>query len=294
MAKTFLYLALIGTAAVPALSSADLTVSQFGDNGWYSGDTRNAAGTNLLGLNDTHPGYAGTHTAADDTQIQTQIKFMNEGEDQLDASGIDPGPAPIGSLGGLGYVRLDGTGSNSGKSTISIFDGVAGGFGASSDLLGANFTASFAYYNHPDPTFRTPALAISIFGSNSVAYTLAFVDPGNVANTWETPTVNYTTGGWTLHGPGTGNNITQTLAQWQADATWGNDLYGAGAFVYEAGFNIGSGQRQNVTYIDWFQSSAFEGGQRVDFQGAPAPEPASLTALALGALVLLRRKLRKA
>lgn len=290
MTKATLYLALIGTAALPAFCSADLTVGQFGDNGWYSGDTRSNTGANLLGTNDTHAGYPGTHTTADDTQIEKQIKFMHEGDDALDSTGADPGAGPLGSLNGLGYVRLDGTDQNAGKSTISIFNGTPGGFGSSSSLLGANFTASFAYFSHPNPTFRTPALAISIFGTDGGFYTLAFVDPGNVADTWETPVVNYTNGGWTLHGTGTGNNITKTLSDWAADATWGSKLYGNGAFVYEAGFNIGSSQRNNVTYIDWFQSSAFQGGQRVDFQGAAVPEPASLTAIALGGLALLRRR----
>jgi hypothetical protein len=72
-------------------------VSNFGDSGWRSDDTRSAAGANLVGLNYTNATLPGqTPTSADDAAIATQIQFVD---------------GPAGSTYG-GAVSIDGTSGN--------------------------------------------------------------------------------------------------------------------------------------------------------------------------------------
>jgi len=42
-----------------AAGAGTIVVGQFGDDGWFSDDTRNSAGVDLVGLNYTHQGKPG-------------------------------------------------------------------------------------------------------------------------------------------------------------------------------------------------------------------------------------------
>src|SRR4051812_15896767 len=119
-------------------TASTLVVNGFGAGGWYSWDTRNTSGAQLVGTNDTHPfgpTYFGVPaSAASDTAIEKQIIFMGEGQTVNTENGNPPpAPSPTGSLNSLGYVRLEGTSSNSGKSDISYVN--TGGIAPSNDLL---------------------------------------------------------------------------------------------------------------------------------------------------------------
>ena len=94
-------------SALSASHAATVVVQNFGDQGWRSDDTRDAAGANLVGINNTNAGKPGqVPTAADDTAIAAQIQFV---------------AGPAGSTYG-GAVSIDGTASNSGKSNISTIN----------------------------------------------------------------------------------------------------------------------------------------------------------------------------
>src|ERR1022692_3657677 len=147
-------IALLGITS--SSSAATQVVNGFGVGGWYSWDTRNISGTQLVGTNDTSPAWPGPHTTADDTAIGQQIIFMGEGQTVNDSAGGTPPASPTGSLNGLGDVRLDGTGSNSGKSDLSYVSTT--GIAAATALTDAGFGLSYRYYIQPHTAFRTLGL----------------------------------------------------------------------------------------------------------------------------------------
>lgn len=276
--QTSLALALIASAS-QALA-ATVVVNGFGAGGWRSWDTRDISGVKQLGLVRTHaafiavsPPYVGS--AAADTQIGKQIVFMGEGETALDAAGATPDSSPTGSLGGLGYVRLDGTSANLGKSDISFVD--MGGIAPASDLLAASFFASYRYYTDSNATSRTPGLNIELTGTNASNYVLAFVQTPYTADAWNTATANNSTSLFAVYGPGaSGGAVTHTLADWNTDTTWGPILFGPTATIYRYGFNIGSYQRNALIYMDWTETSLLNAGDTIDFQAIPEPSSALL------------------
>src|SRR5688500_353439 len=105
--RNLMFAAVCATSFLGAAQAATVTVSQFGQQGWKSDDTRSAAGLNLVGTNYTNAPRPGqTPTAADDAAIATQIQFV---------------AGPAGSTYG-GAVSIDGTSGNSGKSNISVIN----------------------------------------------------------------------------------------------------------------------------------------------------------------------------
>lgn len=273
-------LALALTASAPQALAATVVVNGFGAGGWKSWDTRNTSGAKQLGLVRTHAAFIAVTSpyvgsAADDTQIGKQIVFMGEGETTLDAAGATPDPSPTGSLGGLGYVRLDGTSANSGKSDISFVN--TSGIAPASDLLSASFFATYRYYTDSNTTSRTPGLNIELMGTNSSSYVLAFVQGPYTTDAWNTATADNSASPFAVYGPGApGGAVTHTLADWNADATWGPILFGTGATIYRYGFNIGSYQRNALIYMDWTKTNLLNGGDTIDFQAIPEPSSALL------------------
>src|SRR5690348_709645 len=281
-------------------NAATEIVTGFGQNGWYSWDTRNTSGVTLNGTNDTSPAMnstllgrsVGSPSTANDTGIEQNIMFMGEGtvaNDNGDAAGNPPPASPLGSLNNLGYVRLDGTGSNSGKSDISYVD--ANGFASASALLDANFNVNYRYYIQPQNTFRTLGLNIALTDSaKDNLFIFAYVDPAAV-NGWNTSTANNSTSLFTLFANGTSVAGAKTLTDWAADPTYGPQIFGGMESVFRLGFNVGSGQRDNLQYLDWVSTSLLNGGDIIDFQvvqGVPEPATWFAALLAAGGVIGLR------
>ncbi len=277
-----LALVILLAAGTAAASAATQYVNSFGAHGWKSDDTRDTSGVDLVGVNYTHFGKPGqSPTSADDAAIAQQIQFV---------------PGPAGSTYG-GAVMIDGTSSNSGKSTISVVD-AGSGFAPASDLVGGSFSATYQWYMEPNTTERTLAFRCGIqstawgagsgqsqngftairSGESAWDLVLVHVMDAPAANAWNTPTVNKTSGNWYLYGQAgntnwaaiagsapPGGTIAKTLADWQADATWGPYVFGAGAKVSCIQLGYGSGQRNCRAYVDYLQTTVLNAGDVVDF-----------------------------
>ncbi len=289
VAKLFILAISGGSAAVHA---APITVNGLGVAGWASGDTRNATGA-----------------PANAAQIAAQIKFMGQGQTVADAVGGTPDSSPSGSFNGAGYVRLDGTNANAGKSDIGFYN--AAGIAAAGALLDGQFSASYRAYTDPNTTVRTVGFGISLSndqancgaGANSACYfTFSHIDPDTQANpnTWLVETIGASNGLFSLFGAGApgGGGPAKTLSDWSADATWGFLLSGSDYNVVRMNFNLGSFQRNALVYVDWLDSSLLNGGDRIDFVSAdhaavPEPGTLALVGVALACLSgLSRRKSR--
>ncbi len=275
-------------------AQAAIVVNDFGAGDWKSWDTRDTSGTRLLGTNDSHPGWpAGVYSPANDPLIEKQIMFMGEGQTVADAAGGTPDPSPAGSLGGLGYVRLDGTSSNSGKSDISYIPGVS--IGDTSALLDNGFNVDYRYYTDSNTTSRTPGLNIGMLNGASQEYTFNHVQVPYTADDWNTEAVDNTSSLFYLYGPGApGGTLGQPLAAWALDPTWGPVVFGDPTMsIYRVGFNIGSSQRNALIYMDWVSTSLIAGGQVNDFQAVPEPSSIVLAGFgAIAALCVARRRKR--
>lgn len=287
------------TLALTALTLTSITFAQtvvnnFGVAGWKSGDTRQASGTTLRGITRSHGNLGGTYTAADDTLIGDQIKFMGEGQTEPSLTSVQAGVSPTGSLNGLGYVRIDGTSANNGKTSITNFNAL--GFGTTSSIFASGMTASYRYFTESLSTARTPGFGF--FGADSATgsfFNFTYVhDPSNggfTPNAWNTANITDTSGLWIarLNGVVQNSGVGKTIADWKLDSNAGI-YFGAQAGFYEYGFWLGSSQRNAVAYIDYMEMSTLNAGQMYDFQAVP--EPATMTILALAA-ALRRRKAKK-
>ncbi|MBX3423492.1 MAG: VCBS domain-containing protein [Pirellulaceae bacterium] len=264
-----------------------------GAHGWKSDDTRDIAGSDLVGSLLTNAGDVGvTPSTAHDQAILQQVRIVN---------------APAGSAF-PGALLVDGTSSNSGKSTASVVD-TASGFAPASDLVQPEFGATYSWYGQPDPTSRTVAFRIGVQSaawaisqasftatrSGESAWDLVLVHvPASSDNAWSTVSVDQDSGNWFLYGQAGNPNWTgiagstppggltsKTLDDWNADATWGPILFGAGSKVTSVQFGLGSSQRQSIGYVDYLQTSILNGGDRIDFGGGPKVVVPGLAALSI-------------
>lgn len=271
-------------AAVVAGSAvaATVNVNALGaSSGWYSDDTRNTSGTVLNGTVSSYQPYFGgfvPSSTANDAAIAQQIYFTDTGS---------------ATSGGAGVMVLDGTTSNSGKSSVKYYAaaGTPGGLGTGAGL--SSFTSTYRWFMDNYTTARTPALSLVVQGSNGLVYSMAYVGAGAQAQSWNTFSVDANTAasgtasGWFLYSNGApGGNVAKSLNEWLSDATYGSIL--SGGTVLAQGFNIGSSQRNARVGIDWLESSLINGGDRVDFGVIPAPGAMAL--LGVAGLVGSRRR----
>ncbi|MCC7083379.1 MAG: hypothetical protein IT427_00050 [Pirellulales bacterium] len=269
-------------------------VDSFGDYGWKSDDTRNTSGTNLVGINSTHAGKPGqTPTAADDTAIASQIQFV---------------AGPNGSTYG-GAVSIDGTSSNSGKSSISVID-TSSGFGTGASLLTSAFSAQYEWYGQPNLTTRSLAFKIGIqsksWASSQASFTatrsgesvwdLVLVHvPASSDNMWSTVSLDHDSGTWALYRQAGNSYFTapiaspQTLDAWASDPNYGDLLFDSSAKITSVQFGLGSSQRNSISYLDYVQTNLLNGGDVIDFKAAgtaAVPEASSILVWSLLALAV--------
>lgn len=266
-------------------ASADVLVHGFGDNGWYSSDTRSATGGNLFGADNTHPyiiSQVGNSVPGDDAIIADQIQFVH---------------GPAGSLNDNGAVRLYATNNNNGKAHLSVLN--PAGFADGSALADPGFFFDYRYYNEPLPIPQT--LGVSIAVSDGVfTYNFAYFDPSSTRDSWNDIQLSANTGEWWLYdqngiavrGRRGGGGFAMTLADWADSETYGH-LLSSSSSIVEIGFNLGTWQKRNASYVDWLQTSVLEGGDLIDFQAAHLPEPGSLALLGIGSGLLLARGRRR-
>ncbi len=269
------------------VQAAEIRVGAFGDNGWYSSETKDSSGTVLIGKNYTHNGSI-SGTTANDIAIAKQITFVDNGYS----------PSPTGTPSTLtgsnnGALQLYATNNNYGKAHLSRYN--AEGFGSTTDLLGTSFFANYRQFTIKDPTTRTPALSISVVGSDKNSYSLAYVAPAHAGTSgvWTDSAINYVSGDFKLYGP-SGSGISKTLSAWASDSVYNSILFGDGAKVTQFGFNLGTYSRNAYTYIDYVESNVIDDGIRNDF-GIPAavPEPATLLGFGIPMLMVGLGKLKK-
>jgi hypothetical protein len=297
--KSLVVLSAVALGAMAQVAGAStVTVGAFGDQGWRSDDTRDAAGNNLVGITSTNAPRPGqTPTAADDLAIAQQIQFV---------------AGPAGSTYG-GAVSIDGTSGNGGKSNISVIN-TGAGYDAASNLL-TTFNATYEWYGQPNPTSRTLGFKLGVQSTNwgtgvgqsqngftatrsgESAWDLVLVHvPSTSDNTWSTVSVDHDSGTWNLFRQA-GNAYfpapdatAKTLDDWAVDTTFGSLLFGDGAKVTSVQFGLGSSQRQSIAYVDYLQTNLLNGGDVINYVAVPEPTGIALLGLGAGALLLRRRR----
>lgn len=296
-------------AGAGALQAAPLVINNFGVSGWNSLDTRNTGGTNLV-----QPGDA----AAIAAQINANATVA---------------PALVGgSLNAGRALSLDGTTSNSGKSSFGLHGAGVGGL-ASIASLGTSFSASYRWATTSTlSSGRTSPFKISIdtiatgsapstprTGEDQWDYILVHVPVGSSSakDTWHDESMDYDSGRWNIFRSGylgggpfcTNGNFGGsgcTAAALTLEDMWTNTdplldtvldaMFASTSVVRGIEFGIGSSQRNALNYVESLQTSIYNGGDIVRFGGTQAtvPEPGTvlLALVALGGLVASRRRRR--
>ncbi len=290
---------LLALAAVPTLALGEASYSTgFGDGGWRSDDTRNAAGENLIAPGVVH--FPTEVNAVDDLgQLQAQIRWQNY----------------FGSRGNLGGVALTGGDHGNTKSTISQIN-VDDGFGLTHEVFNESLSIVYRWAqlnNNQGPGFRigirsnfyesdTSNLPNPIPRSGEGAWDLILTAPAagsgvrlqtldfattewhvfqRAGGTFFNDTTRVTEGGVTLSDLAAGNFLFSgeptgpmspgDQAMWDARReTLMEALFGTSPGVNEAKvtnvqFGLGSGQVGGDGLVDWARISFVDDGKLIDF-----------------------------
>ena len=293
-----LCLALVSACAVSApLAAQEVNTSALSENGWFSDDTRadgsgsEGAGTNLVSdtLTDD-PEASATGTSAHDADILGQIIFG-------DAIGAEP----VGTYGGAVHLLIDGGGA--GKSQISHRKDDAPGHGPGS-AFGPGFTAEYSWMGDGTPTV-TASLKFGIrtadFGSTgsssrtgeNVWDKVLIYEPGNLNGgtsdgSWQTETIDYTTGRWWFFDrtagasiigmPMTLSDMSTSTFVFDGGSKTVQDVYNLimGGVITSVQFGIGSGNAGGSVYVNQLECSAYRAGMTTTF-GSPSPYDQDIT-----------------
>jgi hypothetical protein len=178
----------------------------------------------------------------------------------------------------------------------------------------ANFTASYRWFkDSPVGGAPAPALKLGIrtsdfgatpsstrIGENNWDKIMVYEpydnpDAGSTpVGTWVTQTIDVNNGTWSMFNRTPPSGVVNpphsslTLAQWLADATWGTRL--SGGSIVDVALGIGSGNADTVGYVDWLETSAIAGGERINFTAIPEPATMALTGMALVGIYAARRR----
>lgn len=271
--KNSIAIALLLGLVVTGSAKAEIIVNARGQNNWDSTDTR------VAGVNAT--------TAPD---IDSRIQF-------------DAGPA-----GSDGSLKLLAPASND-KATFAYVD--SNGLGGL-----ANLTASYRWYKDGPVGAPAPSLKIGIrtsdygstgpssrIGESNWDKVLIFepYDNPNAGSTpvgsWVTQTIDANNGDWWMFDRTIGSAVNPphsslTLTAWLADATYGTRL--TGASIVDVQLGVGSGNANSTGYVDWIETSAIAGGERINFQAVPEPTTVALLGLAATGIGLVTRRRRQA
>lgn len=270
-----------------------VTVDDFGVEGWKSDDTRSSSGTDLVGTNNTHYGKPGqAPTLADDTAIASQLLFVS-------------GP------GGVPALELTKSGPGFSKCTLSKVN--ESGFAA--DDWRSGFYADYRYYATSATEVAVMKIGVRspLWGtgvgqsqngftavrSGESAWDLILVDwrgtqPPWTIGAWDRFETDADTQCWRVFRQGTNGFFSATPTPpglqvgWSLNElyamsslgnpahiartgyTWSEMLFGTGAKVASIQFGVGSSTGSTTSYIDYVDTSLLNGGARVDFWG-PAP-----------------------
>lgn len=178
MKKVFTLLIALLLAMASTWAQTEVVDALGASKGWYSDDTRDATGENLVGTMLTHYGKPGqTPTSADDATIAQQISFVT-------------GP------GGVGALKMDKKSTAGGYSKCTVSKINESGF-ASADSWLSNFkldysynTASTAEYTVPKITIRSSNWSASQAGftatrSGELAWDIILVDWRGSGSGWQ-------------------------------------------------------------------------------------------------------------
>ena len=281
-------LALLILPGLQASQAFAQNTSQLSENGWFSDDTRadglgaNPAGTNLVSTMLTDdPEATASGTAAHDADIRRQITF-----------GPAPGVVPAGTHAGAVHLRIGP--SASGKSQISHRKDDGVGHASGADAFGPATSITYSWMGDGTPTVtagfklgvKTPEFGMAGVsprtGENAWDKVLIY-EPGNLNGgladgTWQTETVDFTTGKWwffdrvagagSIGMPMTLSDMSTSAAVYSGTKTLA-DVYALitapGAHVTSVQFGIGSGNAGGSVHVNELETSFYRAGSTTTF-----------------------------
>ncbi len=264
--------------------------------GWYSDDTRNSTGTDLVGLTKTLYGKPGqTPTAADDISIGYQIYFGQY----------------IDNTGSLVLTKQS-TGGGYSKSQVSYVN--LTGWANTNNLTYIGFFLNYRLLTNSANEYAVPKLGIkstlwsqsqsgfTALRSGESVWDIVLVDwrgsqSGWSTNAWFTNSMTkstecfriYRQAGNTffntpptpaapktmfsiedilaMNDPNNSSHVAKTVGT--VKYTWAEVIFGSGSVISSFQLGVGSSTQNSATYIDWIQTSILNSGNKIDFVEPP-------------------------